>query len=333
MTNIIDVHSHALTTEFLEAHRRLAPERASIIEATDATVTLVSASGVRRGPFPRSFIDPEQREREMERDGVATHVLSAPPFMFLYDHEAEVAAEAIRILNDSLIAWGRANPDRYSVLASLPLQDVERSTREVERVAGERVVTGIAIGSSIQGVDLDDDALTPLWSALVRADLPVLIHPVDPPGSRLGRYFMRNTVGNPIETTIAASCLIFGGVLERFPALRFCLVHGGGFVPYQLGRLERGYEHRAEVRGRISRSPRRFLEQLFFDTILHDEAAIHFMAKQVGWEQVVIGSDYPFEMGDLKPRLTLETLATTVGQARIGQLASGNARRFLRTLA
>ena len=277
-----------------------------------------------------SFIDPAVRTRDMDDGRIAMHVLSSPPFMFLYDHEPAAAAELIGVLNDSLLAWAQGAPERYRVLASLPAQDPILAVAEIHRLSGSPMLAGVAIGSSIAGVDLDDDGLAPLWRALTEADLPVLIHPVDPPGSRLGRYFMRNTVGNPIETTIAASCLIFGGVLEHFPALRVCLVHGGGFVPYQLGRFTRGYEHRAEVRKRISRPPRSFLNQLFFDTILHDPAAIEFMAAQVGWEQLVVGSDYPFEMGDLEAGTTLAYLARSVGSAQLEQVASGNARRFLR---
>ncbi len=330
MTDMIDVHAHALTTEFFDAHHRLAPDGASALEITDSSVSLVAHSGPRRGPFPLSFIDPTQRQSEMDRDGIGMHMLSSPPFMFLYEHDPDAAAELIAVLNDSLVGWASARPDRYRVLASLPLQNVDRAVVEIERLAGERMVAGVAIGSSIGKVELDDEALTPLWEALTEADLPILIHPVDPPGSRLGRYFMRNTVGNPVETTIAASCLIFGGVLERFPELRICLVHGGGFVPYQLGRFQRGYDHRPDARGRISQPPRAFLRQLYFDTILHDEAALRFMAGQVGWEQIVVGSDYPFEMGDLQPRDTLGGLAGSVAAEDIERVESRNARRFLR---
>ena len=331
LPDIVDVHAHALTEGFIDAYRRLDPVAGPTLAYNADEVSLTTPTGPTRGPFPRSFVDPAAREHALARDGVATHVLSSPPFMFLYDRDAGMAAELIAVLNDSLVAWASAMPGRFRVLASLPLQDVGRSVSEVNRLANQQAVAGVAIGSSVGRVELDDRSLEPLWETLTSADLPVLIHPVDPPGARLSRYFMRNTIGNPIETTIAAACLIFGGVLDRHPALRVCLVHGGGFVPYQLGRLEHGFAHRAETRSSAARPPREYLGQLFFDTILHDRAAIQFMAGKVGWEQVVVGTDYPFEMGDLALRDTLEALA--LNPAELAGVCSGNADRFLRTLA
>lgn len=326
----VDVHAHALTAEFIDGVGHILPKKAPRLHAADGGVELVYESGGRRGPFPTSFVDPEARLADMARAGVDVQVLSSPPFMFLYDQEAGRAAQLASILNDSLVAWARFRPDTFRVLASLPAQDVGLAIREVERVVAEPLIAGIALGSNIAGKDLDDPTLAPMWQVLAAAGLPVLVHPVDAPGDRLARYFMRNIVGNPVDTTIAAACLIFGGVLEDNPALRVCLVHGGGFLPYQLGRLERGYLQRADVRRHASRSPRSFLPQLYFDTILHDASALRFMAEQVGWERIVIGTDFPFEMGDLQPDLTIGGMKLGASELRL--VRSENAKRFLRGL-
>lgn len=325
--DIIDVHAHALTAEFLAACHQLDPAL-GVGMTRDRHEMRMEIRGHQMGPFPISFIDPDSRLAQMDQDGIQAHALSSPPYMFLYDKPAALAEELSAALNDSLIAWSRTKPDRLRVLASLPMQSPEAAIREVARIASDPAVCGVAIGSHIAGNDLDAPELLPVFQRLAKENLPVLIHPVTSPDGRPSRHFLRNLIGNPVDTTIAAGSLMFGGVLDAAPTLRVCLVHGGGFLPFQIGRLTHGFARVEEARRTSVRSPAEMIPQLFFDTILHDAAAIRFMAGQVGWSQVVVGTDFPFEMGDGDPHRTLESLDHPPDVRT--DLRSGNALRFLR---
>lgn len=326
---MIDVHAHGLTTAFLQAYRGARPDVAPEVSPSgQGAVRLVSPDGSERGPFAEGFLDSAARVRDMDSQGIALQAVSSPPFMFLYEEARDARRRLLRVLNESLVEAASANPARLRVLVSLPLPDIDDVVEEIRQFRDAPTVAGVAIGSSVGGMELDHASLEPMWRELEAADLPVLIHPVDAPGARLGRYFLRNIVGNPVETTVAAGFLIFGGVLERHPSLRVCLVHGGGFLPYQLGRMDHGHSHRSQARRGSSAPPSQFLNQLFFDTILHDPDALAFMASRVGLHRVVIGTDYPFEMGDAHPSATLTHLKLNEEDRRA--VAALNAQRLLR---
>lgn len=329
---MIDVHAHALTHAILDAYRAARPDVAPVVVgAGSGAVRLVYPDGSERGPFAEGFLDGSARFRDMDDRGVSLHAVSSPPFLFLYEVGRELRSHLVRVLNESLVLSAAANPERMRVLISLPLPDVGDVVGEIRYFREEPMVAGVAIGTSIGDMELDNELLEPMWSELESADLPVLIHPVDAPGARLRRYFLRNIVGNPAETTVAAAFLIFSGVLERHPALRVCLVHGGGFLPYQLGRMDHGHASRSQARGNLSARPSTFMDQLFFDTIVHDADALTFMARRVGLDRVVVGTDYPFEMGDADPASTVTVLTGNEDERRAVQEI--NARRFLRGLS
>jgi aminocarboxymuconate-semialdehyde decarboxylase len=186
----------------------------------------------------------------------------------------------------------------------------------------------VEIATSAGDTELDDEGLTPFWKAAEDLGVMVLIHPYSPDPQRLSRYFLANIVGNPAEETAAAAHLIYGGALERHPRLQVCLTHGGGFLPYQIGRQDRGYAARPDLTAtRVTRPPSAFLRRFLYDTITHDTAALRFLVDRVGPDRVVLGSDYPFPMGDPDP-------VTSVAQADFDQsvtesILGGNARAAL----
>jgi aminocarboxymuconate-semialdehyde decarboxylase len=193
--------------------------------------------------------------------------------------------------------------DRFRAMAAVPLQEPDLAAAELRRAMTDFGMIGVEIATSVVDDELDEERFDPFWTAAADLGVLVLIHPYASIGAeRLERYFFSNVVGNPAEETVAAAHLIFGGVLERHPGLRVCLTHGGGFLPYQIGRQDRGYVARPDVTAvRLTAAPSSFLRRFYYDTIVHSPEALQFLVDRVGSDRVLLGSDYPFPMGDPKP--------------------------------
>jgi aminocarboxymuconate-semialdehyde decarboxylase len=164
---------------------------------------------------------------------------------------------------------------------------------------GELGLRGVEIGSHVNGRNLDDRGLWPFYGRVERLGVPIMIHPAEPPGrDRLSRYQLVNFIGFPLETTIAGASLIFGGVLKDFPNLKVYFVHGGGFLPYQRGRFEHGYEVREDPKTNIKKPPSQYFKLLYFDALTHDQQAMEYLISSVSPRKVMLGTDYPADMTD-----------------------------------
>lgn len=297
---IIDVHAHALTDEAVRAIAAAAPELDLQLTATDERSMVLKVAGIVQNPFPRAAMDMAMRLADLDATGIDRQVVSPPPHFFLYESDAAVAARTSEILNDELAALALAHPDRLLTLATVPLQDPHLAVRELERAMALEPVRGVQIGSNVRGANLDDSALEPFWEAAAALGCFVLVHPHKiAAGERMKSYYLKNLIGNPLETTIAAASLLFSGVLTRHPRLKVCLSHGGGFVPYQAGRFRHGWNIREEGRGAIADGIDAPLGRFLYDTIVHAEDALAFLVAQAGADHVLLGSDYPFDMGTL----------------------------------
>ena len=214
-----------------------------------------------------------------------------------------------RATNDALAETVRAYPERLLGLAALPLQDPSAAPAELERAMRELGLRGAEIGTNVGGRNLDDQELEPVWAAAERLGAFLFVHPERVAAAeRLGSYYLRNLIGNPLDTTIAIASLVFGGVLERYPRLKLCFAHGGGFAPYQVGRLDHGWSKRPEPRVTIQQRPSTYVRKLYFDTILHTPDALAYVAKHFGADHLLLGSDYPFDMGPDDPVKDVESL-------------------------
>lgn len=261
-------------------------------------------------------------------------VIAIPPPNFHYHIGGPAGVDFARIQNDHLVNLCETQPERFHAFGALPLQDIDASLREIERIAGFRLVRGVQIGTNINGMEMDDPAMDAVWEQLEIRDLPVWFHPDQRSiagADRLSQYYLQNFVGLPLESTIAATRLIFGGVMQRFPSLRFGFVHGGGFAPYQVGRFDHGWQVRPEPKAHLEDTPPSvYYERFFIDSLTHDPASLELLGKRVGWDQVVVGSDYPFDMASTDPVGGIELIAMT--DAEREAVFSGNASRFLRPL-
>lgn len=324
----IDVHAHIVPEGLVGRLQRASTGHAPEQVDEEGGRFLVFSGGRRSGPLPAGMFELEPRIADMDRLGISEQVVSAPPVHFFYGAPADVAAEFASLGNDAILDVCGASGGRLSALVTLPMQDPGRACAELDRVADHADVRGVAIGTAIGTKNHDEPEFEPVWEALERRNLPVLVHPVDVPLERLNRYYLRNFIGNPLDSTIAIASLIFGGVLERHPKLRFGFVHGGGFAPYQIGRFDHGWRVRAEARTVIQRPPSEYFAQLYFDCLTHDDLSCRFLIDRVGADRAMLGSDYLYDMADHDPVASIDRVAA--GAVEREAVLHGTAERFLR---
>ncbi|WP_230532088.1 amidohydrolase family protein [Microvirga roseola] len=296
----IDVHAHVLTEEMMRLMRNEAPDIGFTLSEVDEQGGVLQVGSITQRPFPRGAWDLELRLRHMDAAGIDMQVLSVCPQTFLYDRDPALAEKLSQIQNNEIAKIVGQHPNRFLGIATLPMQDPERAVKELRRAVTELGLRGAQIGSHVEGKNLDDPALEPLWSAAAELNAFILIHPQKiAGGDRLKSFYLKNLIGNPLDTTIAAASLVFGGVLERYPTLKFCFAHGGGFMPYQVGRMNHGWSVRPEGKVSLKNPPEESIRRLYFDCILHFEPALRYLVETFGADHVLLGSDYPFDMGTM----------------------------------
>jgi aminocarboxymuconate-semialdehyde decarboxylase len=207
------------------------------------------------------------------------------------------------------------------------MTDVPRAEAEATRAVEELGLRGFQIDTHVNERELSDRALDPLYRRLVRLEVPLMIHPLGfSDGRRLGPFFMVNTVGQPLEEMIAINHLIFGGVLDRHPELRILIVHGGGYFPFYLGRMDHAWAHRPEVRRLTAQRPSDYLRRMWYDTCVFRPDLLAYLVRLAGADRVMLGSDYPFDMGDPHPLAVLDAAGLGANERR--QIAGDTARAF-----
>lgn len=325
-----DVHAHCIPADLIEL---LAAEGSQFgIEMVDGDRgrSAMLTSGQLIGPFRPVLSDVDARLAAMDTAGVDVQILSSWIDLTAYGMEPEHGVAYSRRFNEILSAEAGRHPDRFLALGTVPLQSPEAAAEELRYAVEDLGMVGVEIATTVGPTDLDEAGLDPFWQAAADLRCLVLLHPCDPlSGVDLSRNFLDNMVGRPGESSIAVGHLIFSGILERFPDLVMCVVHGGGFVPYQLGRMQRGFDAVPHMTAaNISTPPDELARRLYFDTVLHDPTAVGFLVDRVGAERVVLGTDYPFEMGDPHPVATVESVAGLSDDDR-RLILGGNVERLL----
>jgi aminocarboxymuconate-semialdehyde decarboxylase len=249
-------------------------------------------------PFPTGGFDIARRLKDMDDTGVDVHVLSATPQTYLYNQGEELSATLAAIQNDQMARHIAAHPTRFMGIATLPMASPKRAADELKRAMTKLGLRGAMFASNVKGVNLDDPSFEPLWATAEELGAFMFVHPNNVAGAdRLKSYYLANLIGNPLDTTIAAVSLYFGGVMDRYPKLKVMLAHGGGFTPYQAARWEHGWVVRPEPKKNIKTQPKNIAGRFFYDTILHSDKTLEAMIGLVGADRVMLGSDYPYDMG------------------------------------
>ncbi|BCJ89951.1 amidohydrolase [Terrihabitans soli] len=325
---VVDTHAHVFTEEMIAQFQKNAPSLNVSLTDIDADGGVLRIAGIVQKPFPRSAWDLDRRIKELDAWGVDFQIVANVPHTFLYESEAALTNELAIMQNDAIAAFAAANPKRFGGLATLPMQAPKLAAAELRRAMKEKGLKGFHLGSNIGGKNLDEPDLDEVWEVANELKAFVLVHPHKiAAGNRLESYYLKNLIGNPLETTIAGASLVFGGVVERFPNISFCLVHGGGFVPYQLGRFRHGWDVRNEPRLRMRGTPEESLSKLYYDTITHNDEALDYLVKTAGADRVLYGSDYPFDMADDEGPARVKKLKAP--EAALTDILSGNAKRLL----
>jgi aminocarboxymuconate-semialdehyde decarboxylase len=312
----------------IDVHNHVIPERALALLRSQPAYGVTVDDGVWRGayhaefPLSPSFVDPDAKLAELGHNAIDAAVLSAAPPLFFYDRDATDGAAMCTAVNDGLAEFRESAPDRLWWLAHVPMQDPERAAEMLDEQAGKSGCVGAHIGSAVGGARLDSDRFEPFWAAAERLGTPVMIHPHPTPASDSGldAFYLINVVGMPLETTVTIKRLIGAGVLERHPGLRIVLLHGGGYFPYQAGRMRHARTVRPELAGAPA-DPWAALGQLWFDVITHDQHALRYLAERVGLERVVLGTDLPFDMALPDPVRKVEA---ALGEAGLHAVAERN---------
>lgn len=294
----IDVHNHAI------------PRPALDVLAADGIYGVRIDNGRWRGgtmgqfTIEPTFHDAGAKLEQLQAVGLDGAVLSVAPMIFYYHVDLAPAERLAREANRGLAEIAAQAPDRLWWMATLPMQDPERAVAVLEEAASAGCV-GVEIATSVNGVALDDARYELFWAAADRLGLPVMLHPAySSAHPMLAPFYLKNVLGHQFETSVAAERLICSGVLDRHPGVRVVLVHGGGYVPYQLGRLK----HARGVRKELAESPSdpwAYAGRIVCDIITHDVLALDYLVRRMGAENVVMGTDFPFDMAEHEPMAIL----------------------------
>jgi aminocarboxymuconate-semialdehyde decarboxylase len=255
--------------------------------------------------------DAKVRINECNNTGVDMQVLSTVPVMFNYWAKPEHTYDLSRYLNDHIAGVVSDYPDRFIGLGTLPMQNSKLAIKELGRCMKELNLAGIEVGTHIHGKNLDDESVIEIFQACEEMEAAVFIHPWDMMGrDRMDKYWLPWLVGMPAETSLAICCMIFGGVFEKLKKLRVCFAHGGGSFPFTLGRIEHGFNVRPDlVATKTNINPRDHLGRFYLDSLVLDELALEFLVDLIGEDHVVLGSDYPFPLGEAVPGKLIESMA------------------------
>src|SRR6266566_2026509 len=278
----IDVHAHC--------HFR---EVGALLGAEAAAAQLPPVNNA-----AEAFIEMDRRLAIMDSQAIDLEVLSINPFW--YNRERDLAAEIVKIQNEKLAELCASKPDRFAAFASLTLQAPDLAVQELETAVKKQGLKGAAIGGVVNGVEFSDPKFNPVWAKAEELGVPLFIHPQGVPelSKRLsGNGWLGNTIGNPLETTIALSHLIFEGTLDRFPGLKVIAAHGGGFLPSYADRSDHAClvgPKGCNPEMKLGKAPTEYLKQIYFDSLIFSPEAIRHLVAQVGAGQIVLGSDYPY---------------------------------------
>ena len=244
----------------------------------------------------------DQRIADMNALGVDVQAISPSPGQYYYFAPPELGRDAARIVNDGLAEAVARHPDRLVGMGTVPLQEPGMAVAEMRRCVDELGLRGIEISSHVDGRELAEDAFRPFFAAAEELGILLFLHPLGfTHGQRLAEHYLDNIIGNPIESTIALSHLIFGGVLDAHPGLKLCVAHGGGYLPGYWGRMDHAYRAREDCRQHITREPSSYLRQVWLDTLVFDRDQLDSLVRTHGADRLCLGTDYPFDMAEPDP--------------------------------
>jgi aminocarboxymuconate-semialdehyde decarboxylase len=325
----IDVHCHYLNTRVATKAAVLEPARydPSTIFASDLTRATNARQMADRAA---QLSDVARRLADMDRMGIDVQVVSPAPFQYYYFSDPGTGSALAREVNEGMQALVAGTPDRFAALGTVPLQDCTLAMRELEYAMTRLGLRGVEIGTNVNGLNLTDPrlGLERFFALAEELEAVVFLHPVGfTQAERLTEHYFNNVIGNPLDTTVAASHLIFDGFMARFPRVKFLLAHGGGYLAHYWARMDHAWRVRPDCRASIDVAPTDFLRKMYFDTVVFDPGLLGRLVEQYGADHVLLGSDYPYDMGDEDPAGLIAAVAA-LSPAERSLILGGNAARL-----
>jgi aminocarboxymuconate-semialdehyde decarboxylase len=328
---VIDVHCHYLNPAVNQkaAHLNPAQHDPTAVFANDLTNQTNIKQMKDRAPKLTGI---DERLRDMDRMGVDIQAVSPAPYHYFYFTEPGLGAELARDVNEGIASVVAQHPDRFVGLGSVPLQNAELAVKELEYAVRTLGLRGVEINTNVNGLNLTDPqlGLETFFAKANELGTVIFMHPLGfTQGDRLRNHYFNNVIGNPLDTTLAVSHLIFDGVVARYPRIRFIAAHGGGFIAHYWARMDHAWRARPDCRTVIKRKPSSYLEKFYFDTITFDPRMLRHLIDRYGPEHVLLGTDYPYDMGEDDPRgLIAEVKRLSAADRKL--IEGGNAARLLK---
>jgi aminocarboxymuconate-semialdehyde decarboxylase len=320
---VIDIHNHVTPRRFVEA-----------IERDGEWHTLEADVGELH--IPKFSIPAEERIAEMDRMGVDVHVLTVNTGFFKYDLDPVVTRTIADECNEELAAMMEGHPARFMGLASIPLQDVSAAIEVMEHATGDMGFRGVTIGDHVDGVTLDDPRFRPFWAAVEQLGAVVFFHQCAATvvESRTTRYGLPNVIGNLVERAITFGTLVYGGVMDRFPDLKICFGHAGGYTAFGIARMDKGWQAGSmenmpefeDARTYLERAPSEYVDRFWYDSCTYTESTLRYLLDVVGSDRVVLGTDYPAPMMEPEPVRWIDAMDSLTAQEKEAVLSANPAR-------
>jgi len=299
----IDVHCHVLTPsveELVAQCPEKRTERAILLEH-QGSASLAQNDKLFASTYCKRLVDVPMRLADMDAMGVDVQVISPSPTQYYYWADNDLSNQIVTLHNHNIAAIAGAHPKRFIGLGSASLQNAELAAEQLQHAVKQLGLRGVQVSSTVNGVDLAQARLEAFWSMAESLDALVFLHPLGTSlGPRLDEHYLANIIGQPLETAIALSKMIFAGLFDRHDALKVCAAHGGGYLPLYSSRSDHGYTMRPEAH-LCARPPSSYLKRIWFDSVVYDSEHLRRLIDAVGISRLVIGTDYPFDMGHYDP--------------------------------
>lgn len=325
----IDIHTHVLPKDWPDLKERYGYGGWVQLEHHGPGCARMMHDGELFREIEDDCWNDRRRLVDCDRCGVDVQVLSTVPVMFSYWAKPEHTLDLSRLLNDHIAELVAAHPKRFIGLGTVPMQDADMAIGELERCMQSLGLAGIEIGSHVNGRNLDDDKLFPIFAAAEELGAAIFVHPWQMLGrGRMDRYWLPWLVGMPAETALSICSMIFGGIFEKLPNLRVAFAHGGGAFPATIGRIEHGFNVRPDlVAVNNATNPRDYLGDFVVDSLVHDPHVLHYMIQLMGADSIALGSDYPFPLGEHEPGKLIESMELSLADRE--RLLNGTALKWL----
>lgn len=320
----IDMHSHVMVPE---AAALVAPhvDLTTVPLAHFATPGTKALNRKQDADRRANMVDVNVRLADMDAAGIDLQVIMPPPPQCTYTIPLELAAKAMRIVNEGMAAFVAQRPDRFTAIGTVPMQDGHAAAEELEYSMTKLGLKGAQILTNVGGRELSDPEFAPFWAKAEELGAVILLHPNGfTEASRFERFYFNNVIGNPLETTIALHYLIFDGVMERHPKLKLIAVHGGGYLAAYSGRIDHAWGARTDARGDLPHPPTSYLKRVFFDSVVFTPHQLRSLVDTFGADKIMMGTDYPYDMAESDPVGHLASAG--LDDAAYAAIAGGNAK-------